>query len=98
MLTEQTEMNRFALCWRADLKYEVSFLCRNKIQCLPDAPLILKRLKKLDFSHNYIKQIPEEFLSECNRLEILEAMNNQLGKLCYSTILAKMLFWCAMKE
>lgn len=39
----------------------------------------LKKLKRLDLSFNYIKKIPNEFLSELGALETLEMSGNDLG-------------------
>ena len=47
---------------------------------LPETPLGLKELKRLDISHNQLDCIPEKFLHTCSKLETLEASFNHISK------------------
>lgn len=57
------------------------FLFSNHLMVLPDTPLGLKELKRLDISHNQLDCIPENCLHACSKLEILEASFNYISKL-----------------
>ena len=52
----------------------------NHLMALPETPLGLKDLKRLDISHNQIDCIPEKFLHTCSKLETLEASFNHISK------------------
>ncbi|KAK3762803.1 hypothetical protein RRG08_040498 [Elysia crispata] len=53
----------------------------NNISSLPDKSWHMAELRYLDFSHNAIRGVPDPFLSECNKLETLIAVNNGLDVL-----------------
>ena len=66
------------------------FLSSNHLIALPDTPLGLKQLKKLDICHNQIDCIPENFLHTCSKLEHLEASFNYISEYslrCFTILL-----------
>ncbi|XP_070559117.1 leucine-rich repeat serine/threonine-protein kinase 2-like isoform X2 [Ptychodera flava] len=60
---------------------EILSLSGNKFVSLPDEPLSLRRLKTLNLSHNYLKSVPDAFLSNLVALDTIILSNNQLGTL-----------------
>ncbi|XP_041348341.1 leucine-rich repeat serine/threonine-protein kinase 2-like isoform X2 [Gigantopelta aegis] len=53
-------------------------LAKNNLKSLEGCSLKLPKLKELILSHNEIESIPDSFLSTCQKLETLEALNNKL--------------------
>ena len=57
-------------------KYSVMF--SNQIASLPESPLLLRSLRKLNLSENNIRELPEAFLCELRNLEELEMSGNRM--------------------
>ncbi|XP_055882524.1 leucine-rich repeat serine/threonine-protein kinase 2-like isoform X3 [Biomphalaria glabrata] len=53
----------------------------NEMKELPVDSLGLPELRLLDFSHNYVQVLPDAFLQNCLKLEMLIAVNNRLESL-----------------
>jgi hypothetical protein len=58
----------------------ITFFCSNNLDSLSnEAPLGLVNLKKLELNQNNLVEIPEYYLCECSKLDIMEAAFNKIG-------------------
>ena len=58
---------------------DYQFTFSNKINFLPEEPLILKSLRSLDMSYNHIRVVPDLLLSQTHALETLALSGNEIG-------------------
>ena len=66
---------------------------------LPETPLGLKELKKLDVCHNQIDCIPEKFLHTCSKLEVIEASFNHISEYqIIQSLVVLHIFWLQNKR